>query len=137
MANPDSAAQIAFHRLGLTLEDLQSLIDGKSVAFTFPNAAEGITGIARILSSNRLQIGIYIINNPGGGLIDFLAFDARARAAARAIGAAELELIGVEITNPGLRAVLERSGFMPTVVDVPEELGGGTANALARIDPVD
>jgi hypothetical protein len=84
-----------------------------------------------------LRVGIYTIRNVGGGLRDFLTFESRAQAAAAAVGAKELELMGVEITHAKLRAVLERGGFVPTTMPVPEELGGGTFNdVISRVEPV-
>jgi hypothetical protein len=44
--------------------------------------------------------------------------------------------MGEEINNPQLRAVLERGGFNPTTLPAPEELGGGTLNAISRVEPV-
>jgi hypothetical protein len=74
----------------------------------------------------------------GGGLTDFLTFAARATAAAKAIGANELELMGVEITNNKLRRTLERGGFARTTMPVPEELGGGTfEDVISRIETVE
>ena len=65
-----------------------------------------------------------------------MTFAARAEAAARALGVKELELLAIELTNPKLEATLERGGFAPTTIPVPEELGGGTFNAISRIEAV-
>jgi hypothetical protein len=65
-----------------------------------------------------------------------MTFEAKARAAAKAIGAKELQLMGIEVTNDRLRVVLERGGFVPATLPVPEELGGGTFEALSRVEIV-
>ncbi len=84
-----------------------------------------------------MRVGIYTIKSEGGGLVDFLTFESRAQAAAKAIGATELELMGVEVTNPKLRTVLERGGFTKTTMPVPEELGGGMfTDVISRVEPV-
>jgi hypothetical protein len=65
-----------------------------------------------------------------------MIFEAKAQAAARALRAKDLELLGIELTNPELQTVLERGGFAPTTMPIPEELGGGTLNAISRVEPV-
>lgn len=124
----------ALQRLGLHEAQTESLIQGESVAFALAGAAEGTIGVARLLAGPRLQVGIYTLTNVGRGLGDFLTFEARARAAANALGAGELELMGIEVTNARLRAVLERGGFTPATMPVPEELGGGTFAVLSRVE---
>jgi hypothetical protein len=49
----------------------------------------------------------------------------------------EIELMGIEMTNSGLEAALVRGGFTPTTMPVPEELGGGTFNAISRVEPME
>lgn len=115
---------------------LQSLAAGRPVAFTLSGAAEGTVTVAQLTAEGRLRVGIYTIKNVGGGLVDFMTFEARAQAAARAVGAKELELLGIEVTNPKLQAVLERGGFTPTTMPVPEEFGGGIFNAISRVEPL-
>ena len=80
---------------------------------------------------------IYTIMNVGGGLADFMSFDSQARATAKALGVKEVELLGIEVNNPKLRAVLQRGGFTPTTLEVPDELGGGTFEALSRVELVE
>ena len=65
-----------------------------------------------------------------------MTFEAQAQAAGKALGAKELEILGIEITNPKLQAVLERGGFTPTTMPVPDELGGGTFDAISRVEPL-
>lgn len=65
-----------------------------------------------------------------------MTFETGAQAAGRALGARELEILGIEITNPQLRAALERGGFTPTKMPVPDELGGGTFDAISRVEPL-
>jgi hypothetical protein len=126
--------KVALELLGLTPEQQASLLQGQPTAFLFPSADEGLIGIALYISSQqRLRIGIYTINNPGEGLTDFLSFEARSHVAARELGAREVELLGIEINNAQLREVLERGGFTPVTIAVPEELGGGIANAVSKI----
>jgi hypothetical protein len=129
-------AKAALGRLGVGEAQLPGLAVGKPVAFVLAGAAEGTIAVAQVTAEGRLRVGIYTIKNVGGGLGDFMVFQAKAQAAARALGAKELELLGIEVTNPRLRAVLERGGFGPTTMPVPEELGGGTLNAVSRIEPV-
>jgi len=129
-------ARAGFQRLGFTGAQLRALVEGRPTAFILAGAAEGTTCIAHLLPNGRLRIGIYTMRNVGGGLLDFLTFETAAQVAAREIGATEVELLGVEITNDRLRASLERGGFTPTTIPVPEELGGGTADAISRVYPV-
>ena len=100
-------------------------------------AAEGTIIVAQVTAAGRLRIGIYTIRNVGGGLLDFLNFELEAKALARAIGATELEIMGIEVTNPRLRAVLESGGFTPTTIPGPDELGGGTMNAVSKVESVE
>lgn len=45
--------------------------------------------------------------------------------------------MGIEVTNPKLRTVLERGGFAKTTMPVPEELGGGMfADVISRVESV-
>jgi hypothetical protein len=129
-------AKIALGRLGMGESHLLDLAVGEPVAFILSGAAEGTIAVAQFTAEGRLRVGIYTIKNVGGGLDDFMMFEARAQAAASALGAKELELIAIEITNPQLRSVLERGGFAPTTMPVPVELGGGIFNAISRIEPV-
>jgi hypothetical protein len=115
---------------------LQGLAAGQPVAFILSGAAEGTVTVAQLTAEGRLRVGICTIRNVGGGLGDFMIFEARAQAAARALGAKELELLGIEVTNPKLQAVLERGGFEATTMPVPEALGGGTLHALSRVETV-
>jgi hypothetical protein len=129
-------ARVAFSRLGMGESHLRDLAAGKAVVFSLLDAAEGTLTVAQLTAAGRLRVGIYTINNIGGGLRDFMTFQARTQAAAKALGAKELELLGIEMTNPEFQAVLERGGFVPTTIPVPEELGGGTFNAISRVDSV-
>ncbi len=45
--------------------------------------------------------------------------------------------MGLELTNSGLEATLLLGGFTPTTMPVPEELGGGTFNAVSRVEPME
>jgi hypothetical protein len=63
-------------------------------------------------------------------------FDRKAPTAARALGAREIEIMGIEVANPWLRDILIRGGFAPTTGSVSEELGGGIFNAISRVEPV-
>jgi hypothetical protein len=132
--SPDASA--ALQRLGLTETQLRALEKGRVVAFMLSGVAEGTVCIARLPSRERLQLGIYTIRSVGSGLNDFITFELKARTAAKAVGAQELELMGIEITNDDLRAVLEQGGFSPTSLPVPEELGGGTFDALSRVESI-
>jgi hypothetical protein len=129
-------ARIALGGLGVGESQLQVLAAGEPVAFTLSGAAEGTVTVAQLTAEGRLRLGIVTIKNVGGRLIDFMTFEAKAQAVARALGAKELELLGIEINNPKLRAVLERGGFTPTTMPIPEELGGGTLDAISRVEPV-
>lgn len=122
--------------LGLEDAQIQGFATGSSVAFNLAGTVDGTVAVARLLPTGRLQVGIYTIRNVGGGLADFATFEARALAAARALGASEIEFMGIEVANSQLRAVLERGGFTPTTLPAPEELGGGTLDAISRIEPV-
>jgi len=140
-AEPFSAeARLALGRLGMGQSHLRRFAAGESVAFMLSGAAPGTITVAQLTAEGRLRVGIYTIKNEGdglGGLGDFMTFEARAQDAAKALGVKELELLGIEITNPKLQATLERGGFNPTTIAVPEELGGGSFNAISRVEPVD
>jgi hypothetical protein len=129
-------ARLALNLLGMGESEQQGLAAGKPVAFTLQSAAEGTVSVAQLTAEGRLRLGIYTIRNVGGGLSDLLSFEARAQAAARALGARELELLAIEVTNPRLEAVLKRGGFTPTTMPAPDELGGGTFDAIARVEPL-
>ncbi len=124
----------ALQRLGLSEAQVGAVEAGLPVAFLLADAAEGTIGIVRLIPQLRLQVGIYTVKNVGGGLRDLMTLEARASAAARAIGVPAVELLGIEITNPVLRETLEHGGFAPTEIPVPDELGGGIAQALGRVD---
>lgn len=79
---------------------------------------------------------LYIIKNEEDGLADILRFDTRAQDAAEAMGAREIEVLALEITNSQLHDVLLRGGFSYATMPAPEELGGGTFEGLSRIQPV-
>jgi hypothetical protein len=130
-------AILALRRLGLEEGQVQDLAKGKPIAFNLAGAAEGTICVACLPTDDRLQIGIYTIKNVGGGLPDFMTFDARSRSAAIALGVKEVETMGIEVTHLEMRAVLERGGFTPTTFDVPDELGGGTFDALSRVDRIE
>jgi hypothetical protein len=130
-------ARIALERLGIGEAQLRSLSEGSPVAFNLSGASESTVTVAQFTPEGRLRVGIYTIKNEGGGLGDFLTFELRAQVAAKAIGATELELMGIEGTNPKLRAVLELGGFTKTTMPVPEELGGGTfTDVISRVESV-
>jgi hypothetical protein len=128
----------AVGRLGISEPQMSALFDGIPVAFQVSGAADGTLAIAQLIQTARLRAGIYTIRNEGGGLTDFITFESRARAAAKAVGALELELMGIEITNANLRAALELGGFTATTIPIPEELGGGTStDVISRVELVD
>ncbi len=55
-------------------------------------STEGDPGIAMVqMTGSRLRSGIIEINDPGGGLKDFLFFRTRSRAVAQALNLIELE----------------------------------------------
>ena len=130
-------AKKALLRFGLSESQLPAFGAGKSVAFYLRDAAEGTIAVAQMRESGRLRAGIYHINHLGGGLVDFLRFEARARVSARALGAGELEVLALELTNESLKTVLENGGFLPTTMDAPDELGNDTFDAISRIESVD
>jgi hypothetical protein len=65
-----------------------------------------------------------------------MTFEARAAAAAKALGVKELELMGFEVNNRSLISALEMGGFTPTSFIAPEALGGGMLSAMSRVEPV-
>jgi hypothetical protein len=130
-------ARTALMRLGLGEIQIAALAEGKSVAFTLSGAAEGTVAVSQLTPQGRLRVGIYTIKNEGGGLADFMTFEAKARAAAKALGANELEVLGVAINNARLKATLEAGGFTKTTLEIPAELGGGTTtDVISRVEPV-
>jgi len=72
---------LAFLRLGLTIGQMTELFSGKSVAFNLAWAAEGSIAVAQFAKQIRLRLGIYTLKNEGGGLMDFMAFESKGRAA--------------------------------------------------------
>lgn len=132
-----SGARSVLSRAGMEDAQIQALSQGRPVAFNLSGAAEGTVVVAQVTPKGRLRIGIYTIQNVGGGLLDFVNFDLQAQAVAKAIGTTEVELMGIEITNPKLRAALETGGFVPTTMPVPEELGGGVfTDVISRVESV-
>jgi hypothetical protein len=63
-------ARTALQRLGLAEKDIQALGEGKPVGFALSGAPDGTISIAHFPSPDRLQVGIYTIENMGGGLSD-------------------------------------------------------------------
>ena len=53
------------------------------------------------------------------------------------MGATEVEILGLEITNEKLADVLRRGGFSETTMPAPDEIGGGTFDGLSRVQRVD
>ena len=128
------AAREALGRLGVDEALLPELQAGKPVAFNASGAAEGTIAVAQLAEAGgRLRTGIYTIKNIGGGLEDFLSFKAGALEVGKALGANEVELLGIEITNPRLKAILQQRGFSPTTMPVPDTLGGGIFNAISQV----
>jgi hypothetical protein len=140
-AEPFSAeARLALGRLGMGESQLRSFAAGEPVAFNLPGATPGIITVAQLTAERRLRVGICTIKKEGdvlGAVAAFMAFEARAQDAAKALGVKELELLGIALNNPKLQAALERGGFTPTTIAAPEELGGGIVNAISRVEPVD
>jgi hypothetical protein len=133
-------ARLALGRLGMGQSQLRRFAAGEPVAFNLPGATPGIITVAQLTAERRLRVGIYTIKKEGdvlGALFACMTFEGRSQDAAKAVGVKELELLGIEITSPEIQAVLERGGFTPTTIAVPEELGGGTFNAISRVEPVD
>jgi RHS repeat-associated protein len=112
-------------RLSINPAELQS---GKLVAFEQP----GLVGFAQ-LRGNRLIFGILSINAPTQGLLMLARFRAEAFALGRALGVAEVELVGAEFYNAELRQLLLRHGFTPGVMAAPEAVGGGTMNIVRKV----
>ena len=131
-------ARAALFRLGVGEHQLKAVAASKPVAFYLSDAAEGTTAVLLLTAEGRLRVGIYTVQNKeGSGLQDFLIFDIRARAVAKAMAVREIELMGIEMTNSRLEAALVLGGFTPTTMPVPEELGGGTFNAISRVEPME
>ena len=133
-------ARLALGRLGMGQSQLRSFAAGEPVALNLPGTAPGIITVAQLTAERRLRVGICTIKKEGdvlGAVVAFMTFEARAQDAAKALGAKELELLGIAINNPKLQAALERGGFTPTTIAAPEELGGGIVNAISRVEPVD
>jgi hypothetical protein len=61
----------------------------------------------------------------GAGMRAFTDFRGRVRQTARVMGAEELELQGIAVTNPRIEQMLLRQGFTRRMVEIPEALGGG------------
>jgi hypothetical protein len=131
-----SQAKTALRRFGLSRSQFPDFEAGKPVAFYLRKADPGTIVVIQMKQEARLRAGVYTIRDPGGGLADFLIFEANARRSARALGAEELEILAIEVTNKTLKAVLEGGGFLPTTMEAPEALGDGTFDAISRIEPV-
>lgn len=129
-------ARTALVQLGVVPLQFESIVQGKPIAFLLASAAEGTTVILELSAEERLRIGIFTIKNELDGLRDILLFDIRAQCVARALGVKEIEIMGIEINNPQLEAALIHGGYTRTTGLVPEELGGGTFEALSRVEPV-
>ena len=89
-------SRTALFRLGVGEHQLEAVAAGKPVAFYLSDAAEGTTAVLLLTAEGRLRVGIYTIQNKEGrGLQDFLIFDIKARAVAKAMAAREIELMGL------------------------------------------
>jgi hypothetical protein len=130
-------ARVAFLKLGLSENQLPDLMAAKPVAFYLSGASKGLVAVVQI-AGRRLRSGIYTIDNKGGGLRDFATFETNSRVAAFSLKMLELELMGIDVYNPLLRAALVNGGFTPTTLEVPEDLGSGFfTDVISRVEELE
>jgi hypothetical protein len=103
-----------------------------SCPYYFPTESEpGVAIVAR--TGTRLLSGVFIINDPGGGVKSLARFRARSFAVAKAFGMAEVEFFGAEVRNTKLANIVLSHGFRRKEIVCPEELGDeGNVIVLAR-----
>jgi hypothetical protein len=121
--------------LGLSGGQAEELLNGGGIAHELPSAGGGdATIIGMKLEGGQLSSGIISIKNTSGNALrDFAQFRGYSRNVARALGASEMELFGGAIINPEIQAMLTRLGFVPRTVAVPDALGGGVMEVLAKV----
>ncbi len=112
----------ALQDLGLTQQDIAAFLEDRVVVYYLPTESEpGIAIVQR--SGSRLRSGIFVLNDPGGGVKTLFRFRGRSRAIAKAFGLAELELFGIAVINEKLERILLAHGFTRDEIVCPDELG--------------
>jgi hypothetical protein len=131
--DPTDVQSAALKELGLSDPDIEAFMQGRILAYSLPTQSEpGIAIIQKM--ATRLRSGIYIINDPGGGLKTFGRFRRRSHSVAKLFGLYELELFGAAVTNEKLEATLLRQGFISRDIVCPDELGDdGNVVVLSRV----
>ncbi len=131
---PTLAQLRALRNFGLDRAARREFFSGRPATFLSTTAGSPI-GVLQ-LQGSRLSAGIFQINAPGMGLRAFTQFRSASTQLARTLGATELELGGIAVTNPNVTATLLRMGFTARTATVPESLGGGTVEVITRVFPV-
>ena len=112
--------------LGLSLLARQAFFQGVVVAFAIPTVGGHPTIATLQWTGTRLRAGLFSVHDTSGaGIRAFAGFRGRARQTARVMGAEELEIQGIAVTNPRVEQMLLRQGFTRQTVEIPEVLGGG------------
>jgi len=90
-------------------------------------------GIAILqLADDRVRCGIFLIHDPGGGLLTLTRFKGNAGRLAQAFDKSKLELFGATVLNPELERLLRRQGFTPAVDSCPDDLGNDDWEILSK-----
>jgi hypothetical protein len=119
---------------GMDQATRRAFLQGEMVAFEATTATSPIAVMQH--GGDRLSAGIFQIAAPGQGVRAFSEFRSASRSIGKSLGAKELELGGIAIRNPDLRASLMRSGFTEGIAPVPEALGGGTVSTVSKVFPI-
>jgi hypothetical protein len=117
--------------LGLTKSQRRTFFEKKATVYEFAISRHSAIAVVQ-LSGNRLRSGIISVSEFGKGFASLVRFRNSSMAVCQALAVTELELFGAAIINRRLRAMLLRQGFVETVDQVPEELGGGEMEILSK-----
>src|SRR5262245_37026371 len=98
--------------LGLSLRARRAFFQGVVVTFEIPTVGGTPTIATLQWTGTRLRAGLFSVHDTSGaGMRAFAGFRGRARQTARVMGAEELELQGIAVTNPRVEQLLLRQGF--------------------------
>jgi hypothetical protein len=138
----------ALRKLGVSETDMTIFLAGEPVAFRMPTAGGSPTiGILRTCTSH-LESGIIdLYINPdarsgapgtgrGAGARAIGEWRSISMELCRSLGIMQVELYGADIVNHDIMDMLARRQFIYGLREVPESLGGGEVEVLARIFPV-
>jgi hypothetical protein len=135
---PTLAQVRALRDLGLSRAERRTFFEGREAQIILPTrGGDPIYGVAQLIG-NRFRSGILSMHTyePMAGVRAFATIRNRSLAAARALGATELEMMGIAVINPKIESLLLRRGFTRTTLTAPERWGGGSVDVLSTLEPL-